>query len=201
MAGRPVRVYLEVSGDARFLSHLDLLRVLERAIRRSRLEVDYTEGFHPRIRISLPQAVPVGVGSSGDHFTIRVDPGVTPETIMSRLAEVFPRGIRIAGVEEGPPSREPRWVRLSIEVINGHAAASSAATALRERGDDCYSRITAHEDAVILELSGEGTMGRPPRTREVVECVEKTLLTLGFDGGIGEVVRQIGQMPEDPADS
>ncbi|MFH0947347.1 MAG: TIGR03936 family radical SAM-associated protein [Planctomycetota bacterium] len=201
MAGRPVRVYLEATGDARFLSHLDLLRVLERAIRRSRLEVDYTEGFHPRVRISLPQAVPVGVGSSGDHFTIRVDPGVAPGTIMSRLVDVVPSGIRIAGVEEGPPSREPRWVRLSIEVMNGHAAASSAATALREGGGGCYSRATAHEGAVILELSGEGAKGRPPRTREVVKCVEETLMTLGFVGGIGEVVRQVGRMPSGPADS
>ena len=191
MAGRPVRVYLEIGGDARFLSHLDLLRVIERAVRRSQLKVDYTEGFRPRIRISLPQALPVGVGSRGDCFTIRVDPGCELGIIENRLVGVFPRGIRVTGVQEGPPPRDLRCVRLSIEVNNGHAAAESVATALRTGDDERFSRATVHGAAVILQITGGGASGRPPRVREHMQRVEETLHSLGYAGGIGEVIKLI----------
>jgi hypothetical protein len=132
------------------------------------------------------------VGSRGDCFTIRVDPGHSLEIIESRMAGVFPEGIRMTGVEEGPPPREPQWLGLSIEVNNGHAAAESVATALREEDDRRYSRASVRGAAVILEITGGGATGHPPRVREHMQHVQETLRRLGFTGGIGEVIKLIG---------
>lgn len=50
----------EKSGLLRYLSHLDLVRAFDRAVRRARLAVKYSEGFAPRAQISFPPPLPVG---------------------------------------------------------------------------------------------------------------------------------------------
>lgn len=199
MAGRKVRVYFEKRGDARFLSQLDLHRAVERAIRRSRLKVDFTEGFNPHVRISLPPAAPVGVETTGDCFAIRVDPEHSVEEIETRLAEQCAHGIRIVRIEEGPAPPDGRCERLSIDVTDGHAAAEAVATALRQGGDVRFSRAVARGAAVIIELSGAGAEHRPPRVRECVQQAEELLRALGFSGGTGAVVRHGSGMPAAPA--
>ncbi len=199
MAGRKVRVYFEKRGDARFLSQLDLHRAAERAIRRSRLKVDFTAGFNPHVRISLPPAAPVGVETTGDCFTIQVDPEHALEQIETRLAEQFAHGIRIVRAEEGPAPPCARCAWLSIDVTDGHAAAEAAATALRQGGDVRFSRAVARGAAVIIELSGAGAEHRLPRVRECVEHAEELLRALGFSGGTGAVVRHGSDSSAAPA--
>jgi len=49
-----------------FVSHLDLIRLFDRAVRRAALPVSFTGGFHPGPRISIAQALPLGVTSCGE---------------------------------------------------------------------------------------------------------------------------------------
>ena len=52
------------------LSHLDVMRLLERALRRSQLPVSYSEGFHPLPRITIALALPLGVEAFGEWMEI-----------------------------------------------------------------------------------------------------------------------------------
>lgn len=192
MNGRPVRVFFERVGDARFLSHLDFLRVVERVIRRSGLDVDYTEGFNPRIRITLPQALPVGVACRGDCFGIRVAPDTSVDAIQRSLEGVFPHGIRVLRVEEGPPPRslEPVWLQLSVN--DGHAAAIALAAVLRADEDVRYARSFARDGAVHIELSRSDAGGTPLKIKECTEHVAEALVGLGVTTGLGELTRICG---------
>ncbi len=201
MPGRAVRVYFERHGDARFLSHLDFLRVVERAIRRSGIEVEYTAGFNPRVRVRMPAAVPVGVASQGDWFGLRVDASIPVKEVESRLAAEMPDGLRISRAEEGaaPPASGSTW--LSIPVKDGQAAAEAAATSLRECGDVRFSRAVAHGACVILELVGDGADGRPPRIRECIERVRERLKARGFSGETDAATKHSGDAPVGPTDA
>ena len=61
-----------ISGSLRFLSHAQMLRVFQRACVRSGLKIQYSQGFNPRPRLSLPLPRPVGVASEDELLSIRV---------------------------------------------------------------------------------------------------------------------------------
>jgi radical SAM-linked protein len=91
---RRVRIYFTKEGDARFLSHLDLMRTMERAIRRADLPVIFTEGMNPRVKMAFPTALPLGMESRLEVMEIGVEAGMTVAEVCRRLAEELPEGIR-----------------------------------------------------------------------------------------------------------
>jgi len=68
----PVLVKFRVRGSLRFLSHAETVRVFQRACVRSGIEIQYTEGFNPRPKLSLPLPRTVGVESEDDLVQLKV---------------------------------------------------------------------------------------------------------------------------------
>ena len=83
---------------ARWLSHLDLTRALERAIRRAKLPLAYSEGFNPRLRMSFGPPLPLGASSDAELLLLRLVEPLTAAEIKDRLSEQLPRGIEIVEV-------------------------------------------------------------------------------------------------------
>ena len=84
-----------VSGDARFLSHQDMMRLFARAIRRASLEVAYSQGYNPRLRLSLVLPRSVGVASRADLLVVDLDCPAEPARFGSRLAGHLPAGVEL----------------------------------------------------------------------------------------------------------
>ncbi len=97
------RVVFEKRGRARFLSHLEMLNVIQRALRRSGLPLSYSEGFHPHPKISAGPSLAVGMEGFGEFFDVefldRAEP--TPEL----LNRFLPPGLSIKACA-GPFSRK-----------------------------------------------------------------------------------------------
>lgn len=93
-----LRVRLAKEGDARFLGHLDLMRALERAIRRAGLPLAYTGGFNPQPRLVAASALALGVGSEAELLDVGLTAPVDPEEVAARLAGQLPRGLRLLAV-------------------------------------------------------------------------------------------------------
>ena len=91
---RKVRIYFTKEGDARFLSHLDLMRTIERALRRADLPVRFTEGMNPKVRMSFPTALPLGMESRCEVVELQLPPELTVAEICRRLDGELPDGIR-----------------------------------------------------------------------------------------------------------
>ena len=82
-------------GPVRFLSHLDLLRCVERALRRSQVPVAYTVGFHPRIRISFGPALALGHASVCEWMDVDMAEDVDPADVARRLTGALPVGMEV----------------------------------------------------------------------------------------------------------
>jgi radical SAM-linked protein len=93
------RLRFAKEGPARFLSHHDLLRAFERALRRSSLPLRMTEGFNPHPRLSLPTALGIGVESRAEVAEIELDQWMSPREVQSRLAPELPAGTALDAVE------------------------------------------------------------------------------------------------------
>ena len=117
--------------EARWLGHLDLLRVIDRAVRMSRIDVVYTQGFNPRPKMSIASALPLGATADADLFTIHLARPVDPEAVRESFNSCLPPGVEMSTGAFFPiivkgPSRPP------ASFLSGRAGTMSLATELFE---------------------------------------------------------------------
>lgn len=87
-------VKYEKTEPARFISHLDLLRALDRAIRRADIPIAYSQGFNPHPKLSFATPLSVGIISHGDYLELELTEKLSPETIINRINATLPQGIQ-----------------------------------------------------------------------------------------------------------
>lgn len=81
--------------DVKFISHLDMQRLFQRALRRAKLPCAYSQGFNPHLLISFACALPVGVCSDAEYVEVQLEKFVHPDECTIRLNEVLPDGVKI----------------------------------------------------------------------------------------------------------
>lgn len=79
----------------KYIAHLDILRVFERALKRSKLPVSYTQGFNPRQKLVFGLPISIGLTSETEYADIELDGEVSTEAFMETLNANLPHGIRI----------------------------------------------------------------------------------------------------------
>ncbi|MDD4238086.1 MAG: TIGR03936 family radical SAM-associated protein [Desulfotomaculaceae bacterium] len=94
------RMMYTKEGPARYISHLDLLRTIERSVRRAGLPIAFTSGFNPHPKIAF--AAPLAVGTAGEaEFADLELAGEIPATSVQRdLSGTLPEGLRLLEVRQ-----------------------------------------------------------------------------------------------------
>ena len=87
------RVRFAKHGKVRFLSHRDVARVWERALRRAGIRVAYSEGFSPRPRLSFGLALSTGYESLGEYLDIDLAEEIEPEELVRLVNTSLPQGM------------------------------------------------------------------------------------------------------------
>lgn len=82
----------------KYISHLDLMRVFMRALRRAEIPVKITQGFNPHPKISLKRALKLGLESENEEAVFVLNEPVDPVEFRDRLQKQFPQGIQIKSV-------------------------------------------------------------------------------------------------------
>ncbi|MDF0554676.1 TIGR03960 family B12-binding radical SAM protein [Kamptonema sp. UHCC 0994] len=95
-----LRVWFGKLGDLALVSHLDLVRLFDRALRRASLPISFTGGFRPSPRISPANALPLGATSSGEIVDFELTQLVDVAVFREKLAANLPKNIPIYKVEE-----------------------------------------------------------------------------------------------------
>lgn len=180
-AGRPVdrmRLRYTKLGRVRFISHRDVARTWERALRRCELPIAYTEGFAPRPKLSFGLALSTGYESLGEYLDVafRRDAGpVDADRLPRMLTPELPAGMDVQAARALPPGADSlqqavvscTW-HIEIGAVRPPAVADALAGALaatdlpltRERKgrtvtDDVRPAIL---DARVLGPGGSGTL-------------------------------------------
>ena len=91
-----VRYLIKYSKEShiKFLSHLDLMRTIQRVIRRAKLPIEYSKGFNPHMSISIAQPLSVGVYSTGEYLDAVFTEEVEEKEILKALNENTVAGIK-----------------------------------------------------------------------------------------------------------
>lgn len=82
----------------KYISHLDLMRLFMRALRRAELPIKITEGFSPHPKISLKRALKLGVESDSEEATFVLREPMNLEEFKQKLQKQLPEGIFIKDV-------------------------------------------------------------------------------------------------------
>lgn len=107
----------------KYISHLDLMRLWERAMRRARLQPLYSEGFSPHPRISFASPLATGVISRAEIMDIYLKKMVAAEEFLQRLKSQLPAGIELleaAHIKVDEPSLQSslRYAEYEVTVEN-----------------------------------------------------------------------------------
>jgi radical SAM-linked protein len=180
-------------GPARYLSHLDTLRAVQRTFSRAGVELELSEGMRPKPRLSLPLPLPVGAAADDELIITRVAEGApSARDGLVALEAAAPEGIEVFSVRESPLKLRPRPVRGRYQCeLRGSPGRISEAVAVIEdratlevvrRGPKGTKAVDLREsvgqiecrsarDGVRLEFDVRYDAGTAARPQEVIEVI------------------------------
>jgi len=90
-----IKVQYKKGTEVKFISHRDLMRAFQRAIRRADLPVAYSQGFNPHMKISWGNAIKVGATSDNEFAELQIDGWLKPLELIDCLNHHLPQGLEI----------------------------------------------------------------------------------------------------------
>jgi radical SAM family uncharacterized protein/radical SAM-linked protein len=155
------RLVFSKFGRGRFLSHLEMATAFQRAMRRAKLPLAYTQGYHPSPKVSFGDALPLGLESQAEEMKLILHQPLLPSEIGKRLNSKLPSGLKIlevAGEDKDTRQMTPRVVtyeanlKSSVWPIEGfHRFQRQSLEPLRQRSKRGETVIQLSERLLSLE--------------------------------------------------
>ena len=141
------RVRWTKEGRTRYVSARDQSSIWERAIRRADLPIAYSEGFTPHARVSFPDALPVGVASTGEYAELTFAAPIRADDALARLSTALPEGMDIMTYTEVPAGapKLASLLRATLWELVWPPVDATALTSLLEQRCDTLLAATTHE--------------------------------------------------------
>lgn len=127
------RLLFEKKGSAVWISHLDLMRLFQRAFKRADLPLKHTQGFNPRPSVSIALPLSVGVDSCCELLDFDLDGETVPcNEIRERLNKTLVSGVRVLDVyETGRKLKELSLLRCRVNLEYDAGIPNGAQEAIR----------------------------------------------------------------------
>ena len=156
-----LRLIFEKTGRAAYISHLDLMRTMQRAFLRAELPLRYSEGFNPHAQISMVLPLSLGHESVCEVMDFRVYADCKLSAMPKKLTAVLPEGIRVLKVyEPKQKGSNLKWLRVTGRFCYDKGVSPELCAALEQ--------FFARDGIVITRRTkrGEGETDIRPAIRE-----------------------------------
>ena len=128
-----LRLLFIKEAQASYISHLDLLRTIQRAFPRTELDIRHSQGYHPHPIISIVLPLPVGQSSDCELLDFEVTQTTDGSGIAEKLNTGMPCGLRVLDCYEAKrPVRELAFLRADLELEYDNGVPANAAQQLTE---------------------------------------------------------------------
>lgn len=100
------RIKFKKYGPIKFIGHLDLLRIVQRFMRKAKIPMAYSQGYNPHPLISFAQPLGLGFTSDGEYLDMTLKEEMTPEELQKAFNEAAPDGIeaiKVVDLEDRAP--------------------------------------------------------------------------------------------------
>ncbi|HBE77237.1 MAG TPA: hypothetical protein DDW65_05580 [Firmicutes bacterium] len=171
--------------DLKFLSHLELIRTMERAFRRGQLPLAYSEGFHPHPKISFGPALAVGISSSDEYLDFQLLHDKEPDEIIAVLNNSLPEGLRAIAI-----SRFKHHAKPLNAVINraSYAVVLKSNPAVQKKIIEWLNQLCDLPELIVSRYSKDGQKLvniRPWLHNLTIEVIGLDTLEIRITGEIG----------------
>jgi radical SAM-linked protein len=164
------RLCFEKTGALCFLGHLDLLKVFQRAVKRSGLPISYSNGFNPHQQMSFALPLPLGMAGHGEYMDIEFDVKLPAEEIITRLNEVLPEGLYILSARalcEGEKSAAALVTKAVYDIALNDSAIAG-------RLDEIIADLLASQE-VIISRKTKGGIKTADIRKDIFELKNQTV--------------------------
>jgi len=168
------RLLFEKTGNAIWISHLDLMRLFQRAFKRADLSLTHTQGFNPRPSVSIAMPMSVGVESICELLDFDLDgDAVACDEILARLNQTLVAGVRVLQVyENGKKIRDLSLLHCQVTLEYDSGIPTNAKSALKE--------LFSQKSLIVPKKSKNGVQDQDIipmlKSFEVMETGEKELI-------------------------
>lgn len=166
-----LRLRYEKLGALAYISHLDLLRTMTKALLRAGLPLYYSEGFSPHPKLSFAAPLAVGQESVCEYLDVRLATPCDPKAAMQALNATLPAGLRITAA--GFPAAKFTTVGSATYRISLRTKGADEALAAR-----CAALLSA-KPLTVFKRSKAGD-----RDVDVSPCILSATASLSAEGGI-----------------
>ena len=119
-----LRLKFSKTGRAVYISHLDLIRTMQRVFTRAGVQLKYSEGFNPHAKISIILPLTVGTHSECEYMDFALVGDWDLSALPERLNPYMPEGIKALEAYEAPSKgSELRWLHITGRMAGGKEAA------------------------------------------------------------------------------
>ncbi len=89
------RVKFTKGEEVKFIGHLDIMRLFQRAIKRAKLPVAYSQGFNPHQLLSFANPLTLGTTSEGEYGDFEMAERIEPSIVKNELNKTLPKGVKV----------------------------------------------------------------------------------------------------------
>jgi radical SAM-linked protein len=144
-----VRLRFAKCGEFRLVSHHDLMRCLERMLRRAAIPMATTQGFNPRPKITFALALGLGIEGRAEVVDLELSEPIDPPALLARLRAVAPPGFvftEACALAPGSSPPQPHAVEYCISILDRHEQAHSAVETLLAQNTWPFTRRRADRE-------------------------------------------------------
>ena len=143
-----IRIFFKKLGRAKYISHLDLSRCMQRALRRSGLPVWYTQGFHPHMYLTFALPLSLGYESLCESMDLKLTQDVDTQELLDRLNAALPEGLTAYGA--AAPVNKPEkiaWARYEISLCMSQGSLPL---------EELFDQFMAQDEILVVKRTKRG---------------------------------------------
>jgi len=216
VSAQRIRVWFRKGERLRYISHLDVLRFWERAIRRAGLPLAYSQGYTPHPRLAFASPLPLGFVGESEIMDVTLEERMDIEAFRERLAAETPEDLRLIAASEvatGAPAPQASlaWADYTVEMTG--VAPGEAERVAREflaRSEMMWNSdrrersravdLRAGVSRLSIEPSGEGVRLRlRARAHQEVTIRPEDVLAALFPGGQAMAIARTAVILDEPS--
>ena len=172
-----LRLKFSKTGRAVYISHLDLIRTMQRVFTRAGVQLKYSEGFNPHAKISILLPLTVGTRSECEYMDFALTRDCDLAALPDQLNPCMPEGIKTLEVYEAPgKGSELRWLRVTGRMKGGRDAAY-------------YNAFFSQSEILVTRRSKKGAR---------VDNIAAMIAKADFTDGDGEVLADLVIHAQEP---
>ncbi len=186
-----LRIKYKKEFNMRYLSHLELIKTMERIFRRMDLPMSFSNGFNPRPKISYAAPLPVGMESECEFLDVELDEIIDIDEFLERHKEYVPRGISFVEARYFEKSKSlmslvtdsEYIIKIEINEEKSYSDIKEMLEQFLNREAITYEKLNKKKKLVVVDIKDR------IKTFELLDAKDsvirfKTLLTTGSAGNL-----------------